>query len=46
MPAPETSRQEPPRSRRAAVWIALAAAVLLLLLALRWVSQPSQAAGL
>lgn len=46
MPAPETSRQERPRSRRAAVWIALAAAVLLLLLALRWVSQPSQVAGL
>lgn len=46
MPAPETSRLEPPRSRRAAVWIALAAAVLLLLLALRWVSQPSQVAGL
>lgn len=46
MPAPETSRQEPPRSRRAAVWIALTAAVLLLLLALRWVSQPSQVAGL
>lgn len=46
MPAPDTTPQEPPRSRRAAVWIALAAAMLLLLLALRWVSQPSQVAGL
>jgi hypothetical protein len=47
MPAPDTNQQERPRSRRrAATWIALAATLLLLLLALRWVSQPSQVAGL
>ncbi|MDR7133943.1 hypothetical protein J2X06_001127 [Lysobacter niastensis] len=46
MPAPETRQQERPRSRRPVVWIAIAVIVLLLLLALRWVSQPSQIAGL
>jgi hypothetical protein len=46
MAAPETRRQERPRSRRTVVWIALAATLALLLLALRWVSQPSQVAGL